>query len=842
MEPPPLVSGMPPAAAPCPAFARKLVPPAPVDVKEVWAVFTDGHEDALAAASEKATFVAEDMVSTLDKISTTLRTLLETERDDEETCASVRRLLGIARFLRGIGHTGGLLVEELIAGKFMKARDSIHEVRKASGKHPVLRRMVCRLLLCIGTLTRTFKLCFAAQQLSGITPDATTRSIRHTRGGLGTWPRIQTAWMSPSSNSDKPPSPLTNLWSPPAAAAPASLSPTSCRAGSAVVPAAAVPAASTAAAGGVGAKASTPMSCPPRHNRLSKAYVPPPVDTHLAYPSPYPSLSPSTTAGTSASTPLSCLSARMYATFVRRRESLKEPATDAVLCRICEVAVPSKSIQQHSEVCVSRLTALMVIDHVCSAMLKTAHRYRGLQTPLGDSKCALVMQALELCEAMTKESTTHKLAATLGQVQHTRGELGQGEEYGKDEPLAQLLDAAVEACTTVLQRHNTAKDTMANGEMVDTMRLRGTLNVGLSDFNVKGVIARGAFGRVFLVEKRSTKDTYALKVVSQKDMLQRNMAQKLLNERNIMAFTDSNLVVKLHYSFVSTKYLYFAMEHHAGGDLFSMLERLDTLSEPLACFYAAEVYLALEHLHRMSIVHRDVKPDNILLSDTGHIMLTDFGLSDVGAGFVVDSVVAMADTACLETPRTKRRAWDGGRLGGTPDYVAPEIILAEESDRTADLWSLGVLLYEFLTGAPAFAADTNQEVLDNILRGEYEEPEDVSPEAASLIKSLLQYPPESRLTDLRSHGFFAPIEWDTLLTSEAPYKPDLSRDNYKERSAVYPVNETDMEFLSEELADEAGRSKRGSTASPLSTHSPGCKEFLRRRESVCASRNLALTL
>eukprot|EP01061_Rhynchopus_euleeides_P035743 TRINITY_DN6022_c0_g1_i3.p1 TRINITY_DN6022_c0_g1~~TRINITY_DN6022_c0_g1_i3.p1 ORF type:complete len:426 (+),score=185.27 TRINITY_DN6022_c0_g1_i3:134-1279(+) len=284
---------------------------------------------------------------------------------------------------------------------------------------------------------------------------------------------------------------------------------------------------------------------------------------------------------------------------------------------------------------------------------------------------------------------------------------------------------------------------MPPSEMIDIVRLRGTTSVSLADFHVKGVIARGAFGRVFLVEKRNTRDVYALKVVSQTDVTQRKMAQKLLNERDIMAFTDSKLVVELHYSFASTRYLYFAMEHHAGGDLFSLLERSQVLTEPVARFYIAEVYLALEHLHSMSIVHRDIKPENILINNTDDIRLADFGLAKVLSNDMVQA------TPC-----------------GTSFYIAPEIIRAIQMNgvrpllttshdvKFLDMWSIGVVLYIMLAGTPPFVGQIRskrerEDLLKKIDRGVLfpdHKWASISDDAKDLVEGLLTIDPAKRMT------------------------------------------------------------------------------------------------
>lgn len=143
-------------------------------------------------------------------------------------------------------------------------------------------------------------------------------------------------------------------------------------------------------------------------------------------------------------------------------------------------------------------------------------------------------------------------------------------------------------------------------------------------------LTRGGFGNVFLVKKRQTGDVFAMKVVSRAMLSQKNAMGKMKTERDILAEIENPFVVKMFYSFTSKEKVFIVMEYLPGGDLFSLLQNLGTLGEDMARFYVAETILALEYLHSISVVHRDIKPDNLLISKTGHIKLVDFGLSHKG--------------------------------------------------------------------------------------------------------------------------------------------------------------------------------------------------------------------
>eukprot|EP01059_Diplonema_ambulator_P035378 TRINITY_DN8299_c0_g1_i1.p1 TRINITY_DN8299_c0_g1~~TRINITY_DN8299_c0_g1_i1.p1 ORF type:complete len:761 (+),score=167.24 TRINITY_DN8299_c0_g1_i1:1-2283(+) len=663
------------------------------------------------------------------------------------------KLKEVTKKLRGMGVFG-----ELAGGQLAAIKEDLHKMREKSPRSDqTLDRLARLLLVYIGIYTRTLKLYFGTRHLS-LASRPTRRFHRNT------WPYI------------KPPSPIA---SPPH---------TDPQTSPKINP-------------------SEPLVHP---SRLGRSYLPPPLETPC---SPFHSwrdtLSPHT--------PLSRLSAHVISTIFKKKDPITPTKAECILCRVCEIPVPTDRVEAHTETCVERMTTLMVLDHVVAQLKKSAVK-AGKVSPKEEG---VLQSVAEHCFAVGKGGCL----TTILNLIHS--EKIEAEEFASKKCL-NLLEAAYEACDGVKRANEIALDVLPPHEMTPLDRLRRTAHVGIGDFQAKAVIARGAFGRVFLVEKKTTKDQYALKVMPTSEVIERHMTQKLLNERNIMAFTDSKLIVKLHYAFASTEYLYLAMDYHAGGDLFSLLERVEVFTEPQAAFYTAEIYLALEHLHKMSIVHRDVKPDNCLLSNTGHVMLTDFGLSDVGAGFVVDAVIARADQAAYLTPKAKQRA----DKGGTPDYVSPEIILGEPSGKAADFWSLGALLYEFLMGCPPFSADTHQQTFDNILKGTYQE-YDGSPSAQNLIASLLQFDPADRLTNLREHVFFSDINWDTILTSTAPIIPDLTKDNFKERSELFEVSEADLDFLKEEI-------DRGSAVTPTAGMKEpwehAVDEFLRRpQENDCLS-------
>ncbi|KAJ6748115.1 SERINE/THREONINE-PROTEIN KINASE [Salix purpurea] len=285
----------------------------------------------------------------------------------------------------------------------------------------------------------------------------------------------------------------------------------------------------------------------------------------------------------------------------------------------------------------------------------------------------------------------------------------------------------------------------------------------IEDFEIIKPISRGAFGRVFLSRKRATGDLFAIKVLKKADMIRKNAVQSILEERNILITVCNPFVVRFFYSFTCRENLYLVMEYLNGGDLYSLLRNLGCFDEDMARMYIAEVVLALEYLHSSNVIHRDLKPDNLLISQDGHIKLTDFGLSKVGL---------ISSTDDLSVPLVSSS-------GFLDDDELKEILLGMGHGATADWWSVGVILYEMLVGIPPFNAETPQQIFDNIMNRDIpwpRIPEEMSFDACDLIDKLLTENPLQRLgatgaREVKKHSFFRDINWDTLARQKAMFIP-----------------------------------------------------------------------
>ncbi|XWS25738.1 hypothetical protein CRYUN_Cryun27aG0093300 [Craigia yunnanensis] len=306
----------------------------------------------------------------------------------------------------------------------------------------------------------------------------------------------------------------------------------------------------------------------------------------------------------------------------------------------------------------------------------------------------------------------------------------------------------------------------------------------IDDFEIIKPISRGAFGKVFLARKRITGDLFAIKVLKKLDMIRKNDIERILSERNILIAVRNPFVVRFFYSFTCRDNLYLVMEYLNGGDLYSLLRKVECLEEEVARTYIAELVLALEYLHSLGIVHRDLKPDNILIAHDGHIKLTDFGLSKIG---LINNTIDLSgpettgttplDACNLQSQQTEDR--NRHSAVGTPDYLAPEILLGTEHGYAADWWSVGIILFELITGIPPFTAEHPEIIFDNILNRKIpwpSVPSEMSYEAQDLINRFLIHDPNQRLgangsTEVKAHAFFNGVNWDSLALQKAAFVP-----------------------------------------------------------------------
>ena len=299
------------------------------------------------------------------------------------------------------------------------------------------------------------------------------------------------------------------------------------------------------------------------------------------------------------------------------------------------------------------------------------------------------------------------------------------------------------------------------------------------------------------MREKATAAVYAMKKLRKAEMIRRGQVDHVKAERNVLAEVQSPAIVKLFYSFQDEEHLYLVMEFLPGGDMMTLLMRRDTLTEGEAAFYIGETVLALETIHAANFIHRDIKPDNLLLDRTGHLKLSDFGLckpvdplkipplpeiAEDSASPVSASGDAAARAAALSHWRSHRRTLAFSTVG-TPDYIAPEVLLKRGYGMECDWWSVGAILFEMLVGYPPFYSDEPMTTCRNIvawpthlvLPAEAR----LSPEASDLILRLM-CDVDSRLgtrsvEDIKRHPFFRHLAWESLYEGDAPFIPEARR-------------------------------------------------------------------
>ncbi|KAJ8264001.1 hypothetical protein GJAV_G00143970 [Gymnothorax javanicus] len=295
-----------------------------------------------------------------------------------------------------------------------------------------------------------------------------------------------------------------------------------------------------------------------------------------------------------------------------------------------------------------------------------------------------------------------------------------------------------------------------------------------ADFQSIKLISNGAYGAVYLVRHRETRQRFAMKKINKQNLILRNQIQQAFVERDILTFAENPFVVSMFCSFETRRHLCMVMEYVEGGDCATLLKNIGALPVEMARMYFAETVLALEYLHNYGIVHRDLKPDNLLITSMGHIKLTDFGLSKMGL---------MSLTTNLYEGHIEKDAREflDKQVCGTPEYIAPEVILRQGYGKPVDWWAMGIILYEFLVGCVPFFGDTPEELFGQVITDDIAWPEgdDALPsDAQSLISALLQTNPLLRLGtggafEVKQHSFFTELDWNSLLRQKAEFIPHL---------------------------------------------------------------------
>ena len=305
--------------------------------------------------------------------------------------------------------------------------------------------------------------------------------------------------------------------------------------------------------------------------------------------------------------------------------------------------------------------------------------------------------------------------------------------------------------------------------------------VGIEEFGVLSVLGKGAYGKVYLVQKNSSKAFYAMKVLKKASIIlspdPSSSSSSALNERQVLDKLRHPFIVRLFYAFQTPSKLFLILTYAQGGELFNYLAEMKMFSDAEAVFYISELLLAIEHLHSLGIIYRDLKPENVMLCSEGHVLLTDFGLSKI-------SLDQEASTVC-----------------GTVEFMAPEILEERRYDKTVDFWSLGIMLYDMIVGKPPFTGSNRKRIMDSVLGKKPVFPNYMTATTRDLCTKLLKKNPKVRIgaegiNHIKSHRFFAKINWTSALEKKLtpPHIPqtqsptDIS--NFSSEFTSMPISES----------------------------------------------------
>ncbi|OHT01648.1 AGC family protein kinase [Tritrichomonas foetus] len=486
---------------------------------------------------------------------------------------------------------------------------------------------------------------------------------------------------------------------------------------------------------------------------------------------------------------------------------------DIVVCRICDEKVPIDLIDEHTQLCYKAYNSVSFItetnEKLRNMKAEISNKYLNHSWPgsmnmalstllpvlattnLVDQVLAIRVNEIDSIEEMISYSSIFEF--------YSNSSSDLSHDILRFKP---LIEKKIKACKAYKVHSEGLKQ--ING---DVHQLAKQPNI--SDFDFLKRISSGAYARVFLAKKKKTGDIYAIKVIPKSSLTLKNQVKRILAEKDILLQFSNPYIVSFYYSIIGDHNLYLVMEYLPGGDLYSLLQHLGSLDEETARVYTFQIVNALKYLRENGIIHRDLKPDNILIAKNGNLKLTDFGLSFLG---MVNRQVSNESSELIQS----------NSYVGTPDYIAPEMLLNRPHSFAVDLWSLGVTIYEFLMGEPPFHGETEKVTHENILRGRFALDDDLSSEAVDLIVKLLNTNPDERIgakdiDEILKHPWL-----DGVDPSRVPFKPELnSKEDTNYFECRYKFNAEDDKDILEDISTAHEQSKDRNRSPNISISSSG---------------------
>ena len=313
---------------------------------------------------------------------------------------------------------------------------------------------------------------------------------------------------------------------------------------------------------------------------------------------------------------------------------------------------------------------------------------------------------------------------------------------------------------------------MKRHSLREIMSEKNKLKINISDYEKLETVGLGSFGRVRLCRNIKTNKIYVLKILKKSEIIRLKQTDHIYSEYHILAFLNHPFIIQLMgVNFDDPKYLYFLLEYIPGGELFTLLRKKKMFPLEQAKFYIAHIITIFEYIHSKNIIYRDLKPENILITKSGYLKLTDFGFAKY-----------------LDNDKTYT-------LCGTPEYLAPEIILNKGHGKPVDWWTMGILLYEMLVGIDPFSDDDPMAIYQKIVKGKIHFPKDIDKDAKSLIKHLLNGDTTKRfgclkngVKDIATHRFFDKFNWRNFVYRKMapPFIPKVGSSNDTSNFLKYP--------------------------------------------------------